>query len=60
LLVQNVMLDTVAEIAAVVSPFELADIGVERLRLMWIILDKSQKLSVVRAIKNPFVIRVIC
>jgi hypothetical protein len=53
------MLDTVAKIAAVVSPFELADIGVKRLRLMRISLDKSQKLGVVRAIKNPFVIRVI-
>ena len=53
------MLDAVAKIAAVVSPFELTDISVERLRLVRISLDKSQKLSVVRAIKNPFVIRVI-
>ena len=59
MLVQNVMLDAVAKIAAVVSPFELTDISVERLRLVRISLDKSQKLSVVRAIKNPFIIRVI-
>jgi hypothetical protein len=53
------MLDSVAKIAAVVSPLKLANIDVEWLSLIYITFDKSNQFWAIGAIEYPLIASVV-